>query len=149
VDDTDVQRRRRISGTRPSIWRFRVSIDQSLVNRVRATLTQSGGRFARPVVEPAAAGPRTVLAVTGEIDLASSPQLRAAVEAAFASADELCIDLTETEFMDSTGLHVLVDAARHADEVGCNLEIVCPPGHVRRVIELAGVDQLVPLTSSA
>jgi anti-sigma B factor antagonist len=129
-----------------------MSIDQSLVSRVRTTLVRSRtiGRFVRPPVEPVAAGPRTILDVTGEIDLATSPQLRAAVDAAFASgAGALCIDLTRTEFMDSSGLHVLIDAAHHAREVGCDLEIICPHGHVRRVIELAGVDQLVPLTSSA
>lgn len=127
-----------------------MSIDQSLVSRVRTVFgSRSGPRFSRRIVEPDPSGPRSVLDVTGEIDIATSPQLRSAVEAAFASgARELCIDLSRTEFMDSTGLHVLTDAARHARTVGCRLEVVCPPGNVRRVIELAGLDGVLPLASS-
>jgi anti-sigma B factor antagonist len=100
-------------------------------------------------VEPTITGSRTVLAVTGEIDLATAPRLRVAIDAAFASgAQDLCIDLTDTTFMDSTGLHVLVDAAGRADELGCTLTIVCPPGPVERVIGISGVDQLVRRVAS-
>ena len=88
-------------------------------------------------VERREAGRRIVFAVTGEVDMASSPRLRAAVEAALDSGRrELCVDLRATTFMDSSGLHVLTDAHRTA---AGRLTIVCPPGAVRRVLDLTGL----------
>ena len=88
-------------------------------------------------VELREAGPCTVLAVFGEVDMASSPALRCALETALdAGTQELCVDLCATTFMDSSGLHVLVDAQQLAEG---RLTIVCPPGNVRRVLDLTGV----------
>jgi anti-anti-sigma factor len=137
-------------------------IDASLLNRVRATLATTsrppGSRTPRgvgsvplppPTVEPRVVGPRTVLAVTGEVDLATAPRLRAAVAAAFAAgARELCIDLAETTFRDSSGLHVLLDAVQEAGALERELTIACPPGPVRRVIEIAGLASQIPVSSA-
>jgi anti-sigma B factor antagonist len=102
------------------------------------------------IVDPQVAGPRTILAVTGEVDIATSPQLRTALDAAFAAgAQEIRVDLTTTTFMDSSGIHVLVDAARRAGELRRSLAIACPAGNVRRVIEIAGVAELLPLSDVA
>jgi anti-sigma B factor antagonist len=91
-------------------------------------------------VEPHAVGRRTVLAVAGEIDIASSPRLRAALQTALdAGAHDLWVDLDATTFMDSSGLHVLLDAHRMAGEMRRRLTIVCPPGNVRRVFEITGL----------
>jgi anti-sigma B factor antagonist len=99
-------------------------------------------------VEPQVTGSRTVLLVGGEVDIATTPQLGAAIDAALASGTrELCVDLTQTTFMDSSGLHVLLEANRRAAEVGCELTIVCPPGPVARVLDLSGVGELIPRTS--
>jgi anti-sigma B factor antagonist len=90
-------------------------------------------------VERRDVGRRTVLAVSGEVDIASSPLLRSAVEAAWdAGAHELWLDLSATSFMDSSGLHVLLDAQRAAEALRRRLTIICPPGNVRRVFELTG-----------
>jgi anti-sigma B factor antagonist len=99
-------------------------------------------------VEPEVTGSRTVLRVAGEVDLATAPQLRAAIDAAVTSgAPEVCVDLCATTFMDSSGLHVLVEARRRAEETGCDLTLACAPGPVARVIELSGVGELIPRTS--
>jgi anti-sigma B factor antagonist len=82
-------------------------------------------------------GRRAALAVAGEVDLASSPDLRSEVAAALdAGAHELWVDLSATTFMDSSGLHVLLDAHRSAEELRRRLTIICPPGNVRRVFDL-------------
>jgi anti-sigma B factor antagonist len=89
---------------------------------------------------------RTVVAAANEIDLASSPDLRTAVAAAFeCGAQEVCVDLTDTTFMDSSGLHVLSDAHRIAEQERRRLTIVCPLGNVRRVFELTGLDKSLRL----
>jgi anti-sigma B factor antagonist len=91
-------------------------------------------------------GRRTVLAVRGEIDLDSVGALSAAVEAALAGgAAELWIDLTHTRFMDSSGLHVLLDTRSLVRDLNRKLAVICPPGTVRRLFDIAGVTELLPL----
>jgi anti-sigma B factor antagonist len=91
-------------------------------------------------------GRRTVLRVTGEIDMGTAPELSGAVEDALAAgALELWIDLSETAFMDSSGLHVLLEARRTTDRLNRRLAIICPGGPVRRVIELAGMLDHLPV----
>ena len=89
-------------------------------------------------------GPRMVLAVHGEVDLATAPQLSRAIERADAFR-EIWIDLSATSFMDSTGLATLVGAYRSLAGGGRRLTVICPAGPVRRVFELSGVDQHLEL----
>jgi anti-sigma B factor antagonist len=122
------------------------SIDESLLERVRETLATTSRRswIGSLSVDRRVAGRRTVLAVGGEIDIATAPRLRNAVDAALASgAAEIAIDLAATTFMDSAGVHVLVDATRRAAELGRSLTIASPSAAVLRVIELAGVAELL------
>jgi anti-anti-sigma factor len=91
-------------------------------------------------VERRDVGNRAVLAVTGEVDIASSPALRSAFEAALdAGAHELWVDLCATTFMDSSGLHLLLQLHQRAEELRRRVMIICPPGNVRRVLDLTGV----------
>jgi anti-anti-sigma factor len=91
-------------------------------------------------VERRDVGDRTVLAVSGEVDIASSPALRSELEAALdACAHELWVDLGPTTFMDSSGLQVLLQMHQRAEGLRRRLTIVCPPGNVRRVLDLTGV----------
>ena len=91
-------------------------------------------------VERRDVGRRTVLAVTGEVDIASSPELRSALDAALdTGAHEVWLDLCATTFMDSSGLHVLLQLQQRAEALRRRLTIVCPPGNVRRVLDLTGV----------
>ena len=60
-----------------------------------------------------AGGERVVVTVTGELDVHSAPQLREHLAAvATAGAREVVVDLTGTEFIDSTGIGVIVGALR-------------------------------------
>jgi anti-anti-sigma factor len=80
------------------------------------------------------AGRRLVLRVAGEIDLDSVAGIAGAVDAALASdAAELWIDLSRTDFMDSSGVHLLLDTRRRAADLGRRLAVICPDGSVRRV----------------
>lgn len=94
-------------------------------------------------------GRRTVIRVAGELDMASAPALRRAVEGALdMSANELWIDFSELEFLDSSGVHVLLDARRRALGLQRRLVVVCPPGAVRRTFTATGTDGVLPLFSS-
>ena len=85
-------------------------------------------------IEETRDGERIVLAVRGEIDMATAHRLRAALGRAD-GAREVRVDLREVEFMDSTGLSALV-AAHQALE---RLTIVCPSGPGRRALEVSGL----------
>jgi anti-sigma B factor antagonist len=91
-------------------------------------------------------GRRTVLSVSGEIDVASAPLLAEAVDNALHDgALELWIDLTRTDFMDSSGLHALLAARNRVDELNRRLAVICPGGPVRRLFDIAGVAGRLPL----
>lgn len=86
-----------------------------------------------------------VVTVAGEIDLACSDQLlRALVDAVdrTPSPRQLCCDLSGVTFIDSTGIAALV-AAKHASEnAGTEMMLAGALGHVRRVLDLTGVQGL-------
>jgi anti-sigma B factor antagonist len=81
-----------------------------------------------------------VIGVSGELDLASSPELERELERGNSSGAELLIiDLRRLEFMDSTGLSVLVRAHQKAIEIGKQLAVVKGPQQVQRLLSLTGV----------
>jgi anti-sigma B factor antagonist len=82
----------------------------------------------------------TVLSVSGELDLASSPVLEEELErVAESDADVVIVDLRELEFMDSTGLSVLVRAHQRAEEQGRRFGLVNGSQQVQRLLTLTGV----------
>lgn len=87
------------------------------------------------------------IAVEGELDLATAPEL---IEALGAAPDELVVvDLTRASFMDSTGLRTLLDAERRAKMAGSRLVVVCDgDGPVRRLFTITGLDDWAPLVRS-
>jgi len=105
--------------------------------------THSAGTI---TVQQRAAGDRVVVAVSGELDMASAPVLRSAISTALdAGAQHLWVDLCATEFMDSSGIHLLIDTHQRVQDLGRRLAIVCPPGPVRRVFDVVGVADQLPL----
>jgi anti-sigma B factor antagonist len=89
-----------------------------------------------------------IAAVTGDIDLSTVAGLR---ERLFELADggqPLIIDLNRVAFIDSTGLGVLVGAARRAATHGTSLHAVCSRPQTRKLLWLTGVDRRIPLTAT-
>jgi anti-sigma B factor antagonist len=80
----------------------------------------------------------TVLAVTGELDAASTPDLQEPLDEVLASTDVVVLDLSGCEFVDSTGLHAIIDARADVQERGGRFAVCCVRrGPVARVIEVA------------
>jgi anti-sigma B factor antagonist len=91
-------------------------------------------------------GRRTVLTVAGELDLDAAPLLADAVDDALeAGALELWLDFSPTEFMDSSGLHLLIETQNRLETLSRRLAVICPPGPVRRLVDLAGMTERLPL----
>jgi anti-sigma B factor antagonist len=91
----------------------------------------------------------SVFAVIGELDLETSPQLRHSLQSAIEEgASGLLVDLTDCEFIDSTGLAVLVAAWRAMDEDNGSrkgLILCCPDEQVGRLLKLTGLDQTIEI----
>jgi anti-sigma B factor antagonist len=84
--------------------------------------------------------------VTGEVDVATVPTLREAVDAVLLSSErDIWIDLSQVGFIDSAGLHVLLHARRMLDRDQRHLAIIAPDGPVLRTLRLAGVERLLPV----
>lgn len=90
-----------------------------------------------------------LVAASGEIDIASAPALDAALAEAADDADgPVAVDLRAVTFMDSSGLRSLLTARRRLAEDGRALGLVCGPGPVRRVLEVAGVLDRLPVVAT-
>jgi anti-anti-sigma factor len=67
---------------------------------------------------------------------------REAIEQAEAQSDGLLVlDLSQLEFIDSTGLEVMLRAARRAQETGGRLVVQKPSGYIKRLLEMTAIDQ--------
>lgn len=90
---------------------------------------------------------RTVVAVVGELDVLSVPDLRLELYAAIdRAADRLVvIDLAGLQFLDATGLGVLVGAHRRAARAGGHVVLRNPPERVRRLLFVTRLDRVLPL----
>ena len=92
-------------------------------------------------------GERVRIAVRGELDLATADELEAALLPPLREGRRAVLDLHGLDFMDSTGVRVLVTAHRAAQEHGGPFSILrCAPGTpVQRVLEISGLDGVLDL----
>jgi anti-sigma B factor antagonist len=77
--------------------------------------------------------------VAGEVDLATSSQFRQTVIEAQRAARVVVLDLRELCFIESSGVHVILDAARNSRREGDRLLIVRGPAQIERVLTLTEV----------
>ena len=78
----------------------------------------------------------------GEIDTASAPRVASRLSAGLAAAvRRLDIDLSAVTFIDSSGLTVLIVAARQAEVTGVEFHIVAASAAVRRTVALSGLGE--------
>ena len=82
---------------------------------------------------------RAVIMVAGEIDLATAPMLSLAARKVLADqVTGLAVDLGRVTFMDSSGVHAIVNASARARQRGSRLVILRGPPDVDRVFTLTG-----------
>ena len=87
-----------------------------------------------------------VLAVFGEVDVATAPQLRQMlVETASAGHQRVVVDLTQVEFLDSTGLGVLVSGLKRFRTFGGDLTVAGAQARVRKVFDITGLTNVFGL----
>jgi anti-sigma B factor antagonist len=90
----------------------------------------------------------TVLSLAGELDAATAPRLAASFDdIVMTGRGVLTVDARELEFIDSTGLHVLLNAQRRLTRQSRQLRVICAPGAVRRAIELSRLTETLGLVA--
>lgn len=77
--------------------------------------------------------------VAGELDVATAPSLREALTPLLGDGVVIALDLSKVEFIDSTGVGVLIGAMKRLQAVGGALRIEAASPGVQRVLEMTGV----------
>ena len=81
-----------------------------------------------------------VFELTGSLDIATSPTVRAALTSASERGNHRHIaDLTRIDFLDSTGLGALIGGQRRAKELGGEVRIVAKEGQILRLLRITGL----------
>jgi anti-sigma B factor antagonist len=94
-------------------------------------------------------GSWAVLAVAGEVDVATVPRLREQLHSLVAQGrHHIVVDLEGVDFLDSTGLGVLVGALKRVRTNGGELALVCTQSRIRKVFEVTGLTKVFSLYDS-
>ena len=91
---------------------------------------------------------RALVRVRGEIDLATAPALRQAVQELFdgpLTPGLITLDLSAVSVIDSTGLSMVVALHQQARSRGAELVVGSPSSSVLRILELTGLRSIIPV----
>lgn len=90
-----------------------------------------------------------VLAVTGEVDVATAPRLREQLVGLVTEGrHRIAVDLEGVDFLDSTGLGVLVGALKRVRTHDGELALVCTQPRILKVFEITGLTKVFPMYGS-
>jgi anti-sigma B factor antagonist len=89
------------------------------------------------------AAEETVIFVTGDLDFHSAPELRKQILAALNDgASRLVLDLGDMEFVDSSGLSVMIAGFKRCKERGGELTLRSPTERTIRLLEVSGLNRV-------
>lgn len=92
---------------------------------------------------------RHIVAVRGEIDLFTAPELKSALADAIEEGRlRIVVDLSETTFLDSTALGVLIGAVKRLRTREGRLTIVNTDDNIAKTFEITGLDQIFTIRAS-
>jgi anti-sigma B factor antagonist len=90
-----------------------------------------------------------VIAITGEIDVATAPQLRESLHGVIAQGHAtVVLDLLGVTFLDSTALGVLVGGLKRCRELDGELHIVVTDARIRKIFEITGLNKVFPIVDA-
>jgi anti-sigma B factor antagonist len=94
-------------------------------------------------------GETLVFGLRGSLDLATSPTVRAALtDATEKGHHDVIVDLTQLEFLDSTGLGALIGAHRRAAEHGGSFRLIVTEGPIFRLLNITGLMRILEVYHS-
>ena len=95
------------------------------------------------------AGDRTVVVVGGEIDVYTAPKLREQLIDLVSSGQyHLVVDMEGVEFLDSTGLGVLVGGLKRVRAHEGSLRLVCTQERILKIFRITGLTKVFPINTS-
>ena len=101
------------------------------------------------ITEHPSEGDRHVLAVRGEIDLFTAPELKQVLAESIENGRvRIVIDLTETTFLDSTALGVLIGAVKRLRSRDGALALVNTDENISKTFEITGLDQIFAIVGT-
>lgn len=87
--------------------------------------------------------------VVGEVDMSTAPRVLDVIDSVSDAVRLVVVDLTEVDFLDSSGLNALVKGQRRLVTQGIALRVVVPSEHaVRRVFEIARLEDELTLVDT-
>jgi anti-sigma B factor antagonist len=86
-----------------------------------------------------------VLTLRGDLDLASADVVRARLDELREAGEPALLDIDELDFMDSSGLRLVLDAAAASDKTGWGFSVTHGPEQVQRLFESTGVTERLPI----
>jgi len=94
-------------------------------------------------------GAHAVLEVAGEIDVYTAPKLREKlIELVNEGSYHLVVDLEKVDFLDSTGLGVLVGGLKRMRNHDGSLELVCTQDKILKIFRITGLTKVFPIYDS-
>ena len=91
-------------------------------------------------------GVHTVIGVTGEIDVYTAPTLRERLNEVVADGQHhLVVDMSGVDFLDSTGLGVLVGGLKRVRSQNGSLQLVCDQEKILKVFRITGLTKVFPI----
>ena len=91
-------------------------------------------------------GDRTIVQVGGEIDVYTAPKLREQlVDLVNAGQYHLVVDMENVEFLDSTGLGVLVGGLKRVRAHEGSLRLVCTQERILKIFRITGLTKVFPI----
>ena len=88
---------------------------------------------------------RTVILVSGEVDVSNADVLRTAIDEAIRAEgiQAVDVDMAQVPYIDSTGIGVLVGGAHRAQDAGLAFSLVGAQDNVVRILGMLGVDEVI------
>jgi anti-sigma B factor antagonist len=90
-----------------------------------------------------------VVRIGGELDLATRASIEPAVFAAVGASESVVLDLSELTFCDSGGIALFIRAHDQATAKGSRLALREPSAMLRRLIEITGLEVIIPVVGTA
>ena len=92
----------------------------------------------------------TIVAVEGEIDVYTAPKLRDKItELVAGGAYDLVVDMKDVEFLDSTGLGVLVGGLKKVRAHNGSLQLICNQDRLLKIFRITGLAKVFQIHASA
>jgi anti-sigma B factor antagonist len=99
---------------------------------------------AAPVADSISADTRTLVKLVGDIDPYNAPRLAQHLDQLIGQGQTtIVLALEDLHFIDSSGLGVIVRAARQAREAGGQLTLSGPTASIKKILEITGLDHIL------